>query len=334
MSQSIPEKLSERFSTDSLPERERLDVWREFYAAKVLKLDWEPRIRTGFHANLIIKCLDDVTLYEAAYSPATVKLREIGLEDNNMVTFFLPTKGYRIQQADRRVALRGGDATLLSNSERTEVDSIASGRHFGVVLKSSRIAARIGDLRECFVRRVDRDAVALRLLNAYVRSAIETPAFAFGAQLEQAASAHICDLIALALGQKGEAKRAEPRCVSPAARLAAIKQDVLARLTESGLSSADLSRMHGLSERYIRELFQREETSFSEFLRHARLDRALQALRDPRNKACKVSEIAYNAGFGDLSNFNHEFRRRFGGTPSEIRIGAAMVGRSMRPEKP
>ena len=55
MSQSIPEKLSERFSTDSLPERERLDVWREFYAAKVLKLDWEPRIRTGFHANLIIK---------------------------------------------------------------------------------------------------------------------------------------------------------------------------------------------------------------------------------------------------------------------------------------
>jgi AraC-like DNA-binding protein len=31
--------------------------------------------------------------------------------------------------------------------------------------------------------------------------------------------------------------------------------------------------------------------------------------------------IAYETEFGDLSNFNHLFRRRYGATPSDIREG-------------
>jgi AraC-like DNA-binding protein len=34
-----------------------------------------------------------------------------------------------------------------------------------------------------------------------------------------------------------------------------------------------------------------------------------------------VSSIAYEAGFGDLSNFNHLFRRRYSATPSDVRRG-------------
>jgi AraC-like DNA-binding protein len=32
-----------------------------------------------------------------------------------------------------------------------------------------------------------------------------------------------------------------------------------------------------------------------------------------------ISEIAYRAGFNDLSTFNREFRRHFGATPSDVR---------------
>ena len=35
-----------------------------------------------------------------------------------------------------------------------------------------------------------------------------------------------------------------------------------------------------------------------------------------------ISEIAYRAGFNDLSTFNREFRRHFGATPSEFRAWA------------
>ena len=50
-----------------------------------------------------------------------------------------------------------------------------------------------------------------------------------------------------------------------------------------------------------------------------RLVRAARLLRDPRHLARKVSDIAYLAGFNDMSYFHRAFRRRFGMTPSDMR---------------
>jgi AraC-like DNA-binding protein len=48
-------------------------------------------------------------------------------------------------------------------------------------------------------------------------------------------------------------------------------------------------------------------------------------LRDPRRFGRRISEIAAEAGFTDLSHFSRAFRRRFGMTPSDARE-AAMRG--------
>lgn len=53
-----------------------------------------------------------------------------------------------------------------------------------------------------------------------------------------------------------------------------------------------------------------------------RLARAHRALRDPRSADLKISTIAFAAGFGDLSYFNHAFRRHYGATPSDVRAAA------------
>ena len=37
-------------------------------------------------------------------------------------------------------------------------------------------------------------------------------------------------------------------------------------------------------------------------------------------------QIAFEAGFGDLSYFNRAFRRRFGGSPSDIRASVPASG--------
>ena len=42
-------------------------------------------------------------------------------------------------------------------------------------------------------------------------------------------------------------------------------------------------------------------------------------LADPSRDHLSITDIAYAAGFGDLSHFNHSFRRRYGATPREIR---------------
>ena len=42
-------------------------------------------------------------------------------------------------------------------------------------------------------------------------------------------------------------------------------------------------------------------------------------LADPSHDPLSITDIAYAAGFGDLSHFNHSFRRRYGVTPHEVR---------------
>jgi AraC-like DNA-binding protein len=71
-------------------------------------------------------------------------------------------------------------------------------------------------------------------------------------------------------------------------------------------------------------LFEHEGTTFTEFVRQARLDRAHRMLVDPRMADRSISAIAFDVGFGDLSYFNREFRRRFGQTPSDVRAAGRL----------
>ena len=108
-----------------------------------------------------------------------------------------------------------------------------------------------------------------------------------------------------------------------AARLSAVKSDIMAHLTHPDLSVGAVAVRQGISEPYIRTLFQGEGTSFSDFVLSQRLARAHRMLTDPRFADRSVTSIAYDAGFGDLSYFDRCFRRRFGDTPSAIRANAA-----------
>jgi methylphosphotriester-DNA--protein-cysteine methyltransferase len=67
---------------------------------------------------------------------------------------------------------------------------------------------------------------------------------------------------------------------------------------------------------------EREGLTFSAFILDRRLSRAHRFLSEPRLADRKISSVAFDVGFGDLSYFNRVFRRRYGATPSEIRRAA------------
>jgi AraC-like DNA-binding protein len=83
-----------------------------------------------------------------------------------------------------------------------------------------------------------------------------------------------------------------------------------------------LAARHGVTPRYVHKLFEAEGTTLSRFVLGKRLARVHRLLTDPRNAACSIGSLAYDAGFGDLSTFNREFRRRYGMAPSELRAAA------------
>ena len=103
------------------------------------------------------------------------------------------------------------------------------------------------------------------------------------------------------------------------ARLQLIQAHALRRLGDADLTIVSAARRAGLTPKQVQRLFAATGATFSEFVLEQRLLLARRLLCAADARGQKISAIALNAGFGDLSYFNRSFRRQFGMTPSEWR---------------
>jgi AraC-like DNA-binding protein/ligand-binding sensor protein len=94
------------------------------------------------------------------------------------------------------------------------------------------------------------------------------------------------------------------------------KNFILTHMSEP-LHLRDVAEHVHVSTPYFCKCFKRETgMGFSEFLGRARVQNAKQALA---NSVLSISEVAAQAGFGSLSQFNRTFRRYVGCSPKEYR---------------
>jgi AraC-like DNA-binding protein len=133
-----------------------------------------------------------------------------------------------------------------------------------------------------------------------------------------AIAAHLLDLAAIGLGARGEfaakARRGGLRAVSLKAVLLILEK----RFAEPDFSAQKLAAAAGLSERYVNELLYEAGASFTVRLNEMRLRKAIDLLAHGDRR---ISDVAFECGFNDLSYFNRCFRRRFGLTPTAARGG-------------
>ena len=157
----------------------------------------------------------------------------------------------------------------------------------------------------------------LHLLATYARAALHALPRMSAASRSLCVS-HLHDL-ALAAFRAGDERPVPAASGIRAARLAAIKSDIQTHLGEPDVTVRWITGRHRISERYLRDLFADEDTTFTAYLTDQRLAQARRNLTNPGSARRTIAEVAYEAGFGDISWFNRAFRRRFGMTPSEVR---------------
>ncbi len=155
----------------------------------------------------------------------------------------------------------------------------------------------------------------------YLGEAFE-PSFSGGGPATELYGEHLIDLIALALGAEGEARElVEQRSVGHIRRTA-ILREIEKRVADRGLTANSIAGVMGITPRYVRLLLEPTGRSFSEHLLEKRLERAANLLRDPRQRSRRISAIAFECGFDDVSYFNRTFRKRYGATPTDMRNAA------------
>lgn len=106
---------------------------------------------------------------------------------------------------------------------------------------------------------------------------------------------------------------------APPSAIARVTRSVRAieRRPDGALGLGDLAREAGLSPYHFLRTFERlTGITPHQYVRRARLRDAASRLAVEREK---VLDIAYDCGFGDVSNFNRSFRSEFGMSPRDFR---------------
>jgi AraC-like DNA-binding protein len=220
-----------------------------------------------------------------------------------------------------RIAMAPGRMLLVACHRPEEAPSAGAARTIGLWFDCEAARGFSPPAGEIALRERPPSDPAIAVLAAYCAQLMALPA-GMPASLARLASRQLGDLVAHMLDPAAGLARAAPFGGPKAARLRAVLDHISANLSDPVLSAARVGARLGLTARCVQQLLEAVGLSFSQHVRQMRLDEARRLLGDPRHDHMRITDIAYAAGFQDLSYFNREFRRRFGEKPSAARGGA------------
>jgi AraC-like DNA-binding protein len=324
---STPPQLL-RFSTEMLPERDRLAAFREEFARQVLNMDVVDRSGRRPRIDISFLNLGPVRVGGLGCT-ATEFIRDArrAKDGNDDFQLLLQVDGVgqaRLEGQD--LSVDPGSAALLHNRQQFRAWGVGSG-----VDRAASVAIPAADLKALVPHPEDRaghlvrPGPALRLLDSYLASllALDEPP---PAELAHRVGLHLLDLAAAAIGPTAEAGEIIAGRGMKAARQRAVLADIARRFGNPGLGVDGVAGRLGLSRRSVQRLLEETGKSFTEHVTERRLERAYAMLGDRAFAHLRIIDIALAAGFANLSHFNRLFRRRFGETPS----GARTNGRGSR----
>jgi AraC-like DNA-binding protein len=305
-----------RFSTRGLPEGERLSRWREEFGRSLLRVEIEPVSSLPFHAEAKLRALPGLRTADCLGPPMRFeRTPALAADGDDSIGFVINRARAAVaSQRGREVALRAGDAVPILTQEPA---ILTTEHHLGVLVPRAALASRLSNIDDAGMRVISRRAEAMRLLTGYI-SMVDDKLTLGTPELRDTVISHLHDLIALALTQNSVIGESGLSAIADA-RLNAALYYITAHFHEPELSLADAARDQGVSPRYLQRLIEAAGTTFTMRVTELRLQRAFALLCEAHDGSKRISDIALQAGFFDISYFNRLFRSRFGDTPRGVR---------------
>ena len=308
-----------RFSTGAIPERDRIAFCCDQLGRRVFRAEIEPGRGGPFYADGVLRALPGLRIAMVDRAASIMRRTpELIAGDEDGLFLNIELSGtYAVSQRGREVNCGPGSAVLISCAEPGITSRPAPGRVACLRVAHATLSEFVPDIDDRVMRPIPRDVAALRLLRSYMSVLDDTNALATPT-LRRAVVAHVHELMALAISGVDDCSAMEREGVR-AARLRAIKGDIVASLSQTRLSAKFIARAHGLSQRYVHLLFEETGQSFGDFVKEVRMKRAFELLTDPARMEMRIGDIAATLGYAEHVTFDRAFRRYFGQTPSDVR---------------
>jgi AraC-like DNA-binding protein len=243
--------------------------------------------------------------------------------EDAFVLLISQSRTLHVAHRGRAFQLGRGDAVLLHLCSTARVGSRENFGYVSLLIPRAELGARVACPHEMVMQCLPRRTEVLRLLRGYL-CALERTRFCGSRDSRETIRRHIIDLAALTITPHGTVGESSLSAVV-AARLSAALEHIAACFQQPQLDVATVARSLGVSSRYLQRLLEMSGTTFTARVNELRLQQALTLLTDACGGERRITDVALDCGFSDISHFNRLFRSRFGDTPSIVRAGGRRV---------
>lgn len=304
----------------SASQRHELDDWRHFISNYLIGVECEPLSHDDFHGAVRQVEAGNFSITNLACSAHRVHRSERQLDDS--------AKDYLVVLLQKK-----GDVQIEHKGSNNELGP------FGIFIfdpcypHEMQFDADIGQT----LLRFPKDAVFLRGIDPYALAGIKVNCErglgrcfielinSVTNQLKQCAQ-YDCqrlmetavDLFKLTLLQNHSLSINQLTSIQRY-RLDQIRAYIEDHLVEPELNARQIAIHFDISRRYIDQLFGITGDTLSTWIKERRLETCCRLLRDESTRTMSITEIAYFAGFGDISYFNRSFKQRYQLTPRQYR---------------
>lgn len=308
------------FSTNVLAEGDRFPVFCEDLIRQQVALDVIAQKDTQF-SGTIKRCL--LGMVEVARITTTVasyvRTPELVSDGRDAVFAVICLEGSMLcTQGDDPVRIGPGEGIICDSVEQGGLQMEVETHYWALKVARTDIAKMVPHIKRFAGLKLGNTGMAVKLLAKYL-DGLEG-ADALGNEREaRIFGEHLLDLISMAIGAQGAMPQLAERRGVRAVRHAAVLRAIERHVSDSSLSAASVADMLGVTPRYVHFLLEESGRTFSEHVLMRRLKAVEALLGDAERGNLKISAIARQSGFTDMSYFNRCFRSHFGDTPSGYR---------------
>jgi AraC-like DNA-binding protein len=308
-----------RLSTAAAPPSERLAFWNSICAGayRPMVVDAEPE---GFQGVLTRLRAGELEITSAKSTPLVTRSAasdaNICSDEKTFSLHLVHSGRCRIRHAGAEIVAETGDMIVADGGKSYELAFTKPVQGLVVSLPWARFGGHAEALEALAGRPIGASGPAAAL-SEFIRSMWDHLVEREGEEWPNSASDVVWDLLEALL--QGEANLDVCSGGSAEALRRRAKALVDRQLSDPGFGAVSIAESLGVSTRYLQLVFAQVGTTPSRFLLVRRLEAAAARLRRP-DKLARITDVAMECGFSDLSHFSRAFRRRFGVTARDYRL--------------
>jgi len=317
-----PQKIRRLICLDDWHPLERLDAWRQAISGTFTDLVPDP-VEGAIDGLIEMSECADIHFAHIAGSSQTV--RHVSPSKTSGYLFLnIPLAGWGdVRHAGGHCRLSPGWAVLVDPGEPFQLIHPESFRQLCVMLPDWIVRGRLEtELGRVAWRPISLTSGVGGVLASAIGAALEG-----GTRTECANRAALFVEVLVHLLRSDDADDGDASCPSirgtaQSKAFGRIRDHIARHFSDEALSVASTAVALKCSGRSIHHICSGQGTTFGQMLIANRLEAAARMLLTDARSGKRVSEVAYGAGFSDISHFSKVFKKRYGKTPSAYRDGS------------